>query len=56
MGVGNPRSVVTLKVPAEPTVKVVLFALLILGASSTASVKFCVAFGETPLLAVIVIG
>ena len=56
-GVGEPV-VVTVKLPAEPTVKVVLFALVIVGAVETlftVSVKVCVAAVPTPLLAVIVI-
>jgi hypothetical protein len=43
-------------VPGVPTVKVELFALVITGAVSTVSVKFCVALGATPLDAVISIG
>jgi len=53
--VGEPEAV-TVKVPAAPTVKVVLALLLKTGAVFTVSVKDCVAFGETPLLAVMVIG
>ena len=55
-GVGVPVAV-TVKVPAEPTVKVVLPALVIAGATGvgfTVSVKFCDAAVPTPLLAVIV--
>jgi hypothetical protein len=48
--VGNPV-VVTVKVPAEPWLKVVLFALVIAGASLTVSVKLWVASGAMPLLA-----
>src|SRR3954453_11088109 len=48
--------VVTLNVPAAPTVKVVLAPLVIAGAWFTTSVKFCVAFGATPLLPVMTIG
>jgi hypothetical protein len=58
VGVGEPV-VVTEKVPAVPTVKVVLLALVILGAVPpvlTVRVKLCVAAVPTPLLAVIVIG
>jgi hypothetical protein len=51
--VGNPV-VVTVNVPALPTAKVVVLALVIAGAWPTVSVKTCVAFGSTPLLAVIV--
>jgi hypothetical protein len=57
VGVGEPL-VVTEKVPAVPTVKVVLLALVILGAVpavATVSVKFWVAAEVTSLLAVIVI-
>ena len=42
--------VVTVNVPAVPTVKVVWSALVIAGGSFTVSVKVCVAFGGTPLL------
>jgi hypothetical protein len=51
VGNGNPLAV-TLKVPSDPTVNVVALALVIAGASLTFRVKFCVAFGLTPLLAV----
>jgi hypothetical protein len=54
-GVGVPV-VVTVKLPAVPTVKVVLFALVIAGAWFTVSVKLWVAAVPTPLLAVIVTG
>src|SRR6185503_1757480 len=54
--VGNPRCVVTEKLPAEPTENVVWSALVIDGSSVTVSVKLWVAFGGMPLLAVIVIG
>ncbi len=47
---------VTVKLPAVPTVKVVEAAEVIAGASSTTSVKLWVPFGLTPLLAVMVIG
>jgi len=50
-GAGEPV-VVTANVPAVPTVKVVLLALVIAGAWRTVSVKFWVAFGVTPLVAV----
>jgi hypothetical protein len=53
--VGNPVAV-TVNEPRVPAVNVVLAALLITGVWSTVSVKLCVAFGETPLLAVIVMG
>lgn len=52
-GFGKPE-VVTLNVPAAPAVNVVLLALVIAGAWSTVSVKFCVALLPTPLLAVMV--
>jgi hypothetical protein len=48
--------VVTVKVPAAPTVKVTALALVIAGAWLTVSVKLCVALGSTPLAAVIVMG
>ncbi len=47
---------VTVNVPAVPTVKVVWSALVMAGAWSTVSVKLCVASVPTPLLAVIVNG
>ena len=43
--------VVTVNVPAVPTVKVVASALVIAGASSTVRVKVWVASGLTPLAA-----
>ncbi len=55
VGVGTPAAV-TVKVPAVPTVKVVLFALVIAGAWLTVSVKFWVASAPTPLCAVNVRG
>ena len=51
--------VVTVNVPAVPTVNVVALALVMagaVGAAFTVSVKLWVAFGPTPLAAVIVIG
>ena len=54
-GAGIPV-VVTVNVPAWFTVNAALFALLMPGAWFTVSVKICVPFGETPLLAVMVIG
>jgi hypothetical protein len=51
VGVGDPV-VVTVKLPAVPTVKVVLFPLVIAGAWFTVNVKVCVAALPTPLLAV----
>ena len=55
LGVGTPLAV-TVKLPALPTVKVVLVALVIAGAWAVATVrvKVCVALGVTPLAAVIV--
>ena len=58
VGVGVPVAV-TLNVPATPTVKVVLEALVMEGAAVgwfTVSVKLCVAFVPTPFCAVKVIG
>jgi hypothetical protein len=55
VGLGVPVAV-TVKVPTVPTVKVVLFALVITGAVFTVSVKLCVAAVPTPLLAVNVRG
>ena len=54
-GVGLPV-VVTVKVPEDPTVKVVLLDEVIAGAASTVRVKDWVPFGLIPLLAVMVIG
>ena len=53
VGAGKPVAV-TVNEPAVPTVNVVLFVLVIAGAWLTVNVKLCVAFGETPLFAVIV--
>ena len=55
--VGLPVDV-TVKVPLVPAVNVTLFALVIAGActKTTLNVKTCVAFGEIPLFAVIVMG
>ena len=50
---GNPVAV-TVNEPAVPTLNVVLFALVMAGAWFTVSVKPCVPFGATPLLAVMV--
>ena len=47
---------VTVNVPAVPTVKVVWSALVMVGAWLTVSVNAWVASGATPLLAVMVIG
>jgi len=55
VGVGEPVAV-TVNVPAVPTTKVVLFALVMAGAWLTVSVKLCVALLPTPLLAVKEIG
>ena len=46
--------VVTVKLPAVPTVNAAVLALVIAGASVTVRVKVWVALGATPLLAVIV--
>jgi hypothetical protein len=54
VGAGKPLAV-RLKEPVEPTVNIVLFALVMTGAWLTVSVKFCVAFGLTPFEAVKVI-
>jgi hypothetical protein len=51
VGAGNPVAV-TVKVPAAPTLKVALFALVIIGASFTVSVKLCGALLPTLLVAV----
>jgi hypothetical protein len=51
VGAGEPVAV-SVKVPAVPTVNVAVFALVIAGAWFTVNVKFCVAFGATPLAAV----
>jgi len=50
-GVGKLWPVVTVNVPVAPTINVVLVALVIVGASLTVSVKFCVASGLMPLAA-----
>src|SRR5207245_3753352 len=55
VGVGKPVAV-TVKLPAVPTVNVVLLALVMVGAWFTVSVKLCVAFVPTPLAAVNVMG
>jgi hypothetical protein len=47
IAVGKPEAVSWNIVPAVPTVKVVLAALVKLGASLTVSVKLCVASGDT---------
>jgi hypothetical protein len=53
--VGLPVEV-TVKLPEDPTVKVVEEAEAMAGAKSTVKVNDCVAFGLTPLVALIVIG
>ena len=57
VGDGAPVAV-TVNDPAVPTVKVVLEALVIVGAvgGATVRVKLCVAFGNTPFEAVRVRG
>ena len=55
VGVGAPV-VVTVKLPAVPTVNVVVFALVTAGTWFTFSVKLWLAVVPTPLLAVMVIG
>jgi len=58
VGVGLPVTV-TVNEPGVPSVNVVLFAEVIVGAAggfTTVSVKFCTAFGSTPLAAVNTIG
>jgi hypothetical protein len=55
VGAGVPVAV-AVKVPAAPTVNVVLFALVIAAGVLTVNVKLCVAAGATPFCAVIVIG
>ena len=54
VGVGEPVFVTVKVVPATPTAKVLLSALVMAGAWFTVSVKLCVPFGVTPLLAVMV--
>jgi hypothetical protein len=55
VGVGGPVAV-TMKVPDAPTVKVVLFTLVMVGAWFTVSVKFWVESTPAPLWAVKVMG
>jgi len=55
VGAGKPVAV-AVNDPALSTVNVALFALVMAGACPTVSVKFCVALGVTPLLAVMAIG
>ncbi len=52
---GNPEAV-SWKLPFVPTVKLVLFALVIAGGWFTVRVKLCIALLPTPLLAVKVSG
>ena len=54
-GAGKP-AVVTLNVPAVPTVNVALLALVIAGGRPTVSVKLWLAGDPTPLLGVNVMG
>ena len=49
-------AVVTVKLPVAPSVNVVDDALVIEGGPLTVRVKFCVAFGEMPLAAWMVMG
>ncbi len=51
VGTGEPIAV-TVNVPNVPTVKVVLFVLVIAGRVPTVKVKFCVAFTPIPFAAV----
>jgi hypothetical protein len=53
VGAGKPVAV-TVNVPAKPSTKVALFALVIAGAWSTVSVKVCVPSAPAPLWAMIV--
>ncbi len=53
---GYPVAVTVKSGEPPPAGKVTVLALVMAGAWSTTSVKACVAFGETPLEAVIVIG
>ena len=54
VGAGDPVAV-TVNVPTLPTVNVVLLVLVIADAWLTVSVNVCVALGDTPFAAVIVI-
>ena len=51
VGIGEPVAV-TVNAPAVPSVKLVLLALVMMGASLIVMLKFCVASGKTPLVAV----
>ena len=53
LGAGEPLAV-TVKVPAALTVKLVLLALVMAGASLIVMLKSCVALGNMPLVAVTV--
>ncbi len=53
VGVGDPVAV-TVNDPADPTVNTAVLTLVIAGMSCTVKVKFCVALGTTPFVAVIV--
>jgi hypothetical protein len=55
IAVGKPVAV-NVNVPGALATNDVAFALVITGAWFTVSTKLCVPFGETPLLAVIVMG
>ena len=55
VGTGVPVAV-TVKEPGAATVKVVLLGLVIAAAWLTVRVKLCVALGDTPLAAAMVIG
>jgi hypothetical protein len=55
VGAGTPVAV-TVKVPANPMLKVVWLALVMDGPAVTVKVKFCTASGDTPLVAVKVSG
>src|SRR5437016_4941860 len=49
VGAGNPVAVTVNVIVPMPSANVVLLALVIAGAWFTVNVKFCVAFGATPL-------
>ena len=53
VGAGEPVAV-TVKVPAEPRVKLALLGLVMTGAEFIVMLKFCVALGNVPLAAVTV--
>lgn len=54
--IGDEPVAVISNAPAPPTVKMILSALVMTGASATVRVKDCVASGAAPLLAVMVRG